>query len=197
MKWLIQRFILQMDNYPLLINRNIKVHIRIKTFLKKSKRGRVRQVERNSITGGGRDLPTLNILFPCEHLSWKFEKKKSSETWKGRDRATQVFKEISPHTGWGSVFPWLARRGFSPTQSCMMWNPADEMKLLHFAICSCDSFFFFVCSKKCFKYKGLIRWRLIMNSLPLLNVSSQPNVRGYSVRGYWADWKCQTGRKRE
>lgn len=141
------------------------------------------------------DLRTLNIPFLCEELSQKLAKKdlKTEEAIVGAWE-TQVLKklQLSPDwLGWLSP-PDLPEGLCSHTSTYNVWS-SRRWDSLHFPICSRD----FSCSKKCFKDKGPLRWRWIMNSLPLLNVSSQPNVRGYSVRRYWADWKCQTGRNRE
>lgn len=112
MKWLIQRFILQMDNYPLLINRNIKVHIRIKTFLKKSKRGRVRQVERNSITGGGEGF--THIKYPISLWALKLEVWKKKIIWnlkRKRQSNSSLQRNLAPH--WmGFCLPVTCQEGF-------------------------------------------------------------------------------------
>lgn len=138
-----------------------------------------------------------NIKYPISLWEVKLEawKKdlKSEEEVVGV-RGTQLFKETQQlsQIGWGFslYFHDLPEGLCTHTLTCDVQNSRrDEAPSLR----SRD----FVCRKKCFKYKELMRWRLIMNSLPLLNVSSQPNVRGYSVRGYRADWKCQTERSRE
>lgn len=50
--------------------------------------------------------------------------------------ATQLFKENSPHIGWGSFIFVTCQEGFAPTQSHMMWRMADRMRLFRSAICS-------------------------------------------------------------
>lgn len=122
----------------------------------------------------------LNNNNKCTY-GWKInerEKKKKSDNWKLSKNCS------SPQIGWVHFLFLICQKGLVPTFP--LWGSF----ILPFA-------FLTVCSKKHFKDKGPMKWRLIMNSLPLLNVSSQPNVREYSVRGYWAVWKCQTERNRK
>lgn len=106
--------------------------------------------------------------------SWAGSMLKRSESWRGSIWELEELNSsricsslsLSLQVGLGCFISMFCQKGFAPTHSRMMWRKQprwDSFTLLSW-LCLLWGMLL---------HKGLMRWRLIMNSLPLLNVSSQ------------------------